>query len=121
MTGEPIGTVVGNLTAANIMVKVTAFWELVNRSPGPDQCHPWTGYVNKDGYGAFFFCGRMVGAHELALTFTTGEYRFPELDTCHSRNCTTRLCCNPLHLRFDTRLSDVVDATAAGCAHRKAV
>lgn len=51
----------------------------------------------------------MVGAHELALTFTTGETRMYGLDTCHS--CDNPICCNPDHLRFDTRQSNVDDAT----------
>lgn len=98
--------------------RVTEFWSNVDATGGPDVCHLWTGYVNEDGYGMFFWDGRMVGAHELAVTFTTGEIRLPELDTCHSQNCVTRLCCNPAHLRFDTRQSNVDDAVAMGRNHR---
>ncbi len=54
----------------------------------------------------------MMGAHELAVTFTTGELRHPDLDTCHS--CGNPICCNPSHLRFDTRASNVDDMLRHG-------
>lgn len=87
--------------------RVTAFWNHVDSTGGPDGCWLWTGYAEK-GYGAYWFRGRMYGAHELALSFTTGEARPDGFDTCHS--CDTPLCCNPSHLRFDTRLSNVHDS-----------
>lgn len=93
-------------------VAVTAFWGAVQRG-GEDDCWPWTGYA-EGGYGLFFWHGRMYGAHELALSFTTGEERHPTLDTCHS--CNNPPCCNPAHLRFDTRASNVADAVRAGTA-----
>ena len=97
------------------LVRVTQFWMSVQR--GDDQeCWPWTGYVNEDGYGEFHFRGQMVGAHELAVTFATGERRLPVLDTCHS--CGNRICCNPSHLRFDTRQSNVDDAVRMGRHYR---
>lgn len=95
--------------------RVTEFWMSVDRR-GNDECWPWTGYTNEDGYGEFFFGGRMVGAHELAVTFTTGELRLPQLDTCHS--CGNPPCCNPGHLRFDTRQSNVDDTVRMGRLYR---
>lgn len=95
--------------------RITEFWMHVGRTNDENDCWPWTGYSD-DGYGLFFWNGRMVGAHELALTFTTGERRAPSLDTCHS--CNNPICCNPNHLRFDTRASNVADMVAAGRARR---
>jgi hypothetical protein len=93
-----------------VACRVTAFW--MNVGVGEDdECWEWHGY-QEDGYGRFYFQERMVGAHELALTFTTGERRQSHFDTCHS--CNNPLCCNPRHLRFDTRQSNVDDAVAAG-------
>lgn len=95
-------------------VRVTEFWTNVQR--GTDEmCWPWTGY-EEDGYGRFFWEGRMVGAHELALTFTTGEVRAEGLDTCH--RCNNPICCNPKHLRFDTRKSNVEDMLTSDRARR---
>lgn len=89
---------------------VTHFWLLVERRD-PDQCWPWLGYT-QHGYGKYFDGSRMRNAHELALEWTTGETRAATLDTCHS--CHTPSCCNPAHLRFDTRLSNVADMYRAG-------
>lgn len=96
---------------SSLATRVTEFWRNVRSTQSGDDCWPWTGY-EEDGYGRFFFQGKMRGAHELALTFTTGERRAPGLDTCHS--CNNPICCNPRHLRFGTRQSNVDDMVAAG-------
>lgn len=85
-------------------VTVSRFWRLVQIGD-PDACWPWLGDSHHDGYGIFFYRGRRRGAHEMALSFSTGEARHPSLDTCHS--CDNPACCNPAHLRFDTRGSNV--------------
>lgn len=94
-------------------VMVSRFWRLVDVG-AEDECWPWTGYLNDDGYGLFVFHGRRHGAHELAFSFTFGEKRHPNLDTCHS--CDTPACCNPSHLRFDTRQSNVDEMVSRGRA-----
>ena len=93
-----------------VAVQVTEFWMHVQRA-GPDDCWPWVGYA-EEGYGRHHFDGQMRGAHELALTLTTGEVRSPDLVTCHS--CDNPPCCNPKHLRFDTRASNVYDMDSRG-------
>lgn len=100
--------------SALLAAKVTEFWTNVHKR-GQGQCWPWTGY-EEDGYGRFFFEGKMRGAHELAVTFTTGERRAQALDTCHS--CNNPICCNPNHLRFDTRRGNVADMMAAGTHYK---
>jgi hypothetical protein len=35
---------------ARIAVRVTEFWRTVSIR-GEDECWPWTGYLNEDGYG----------------------------------------------------------------------
>ena len=102
-------------TALEAAPRITEFWMHVAITDAEDACWPWTGYV-EDGYGRFFWDGRMVGAHELALSFTTGEARAPGLDTCH--RCNNPICCNPHHLRFDTRAGNVADMVAANRARR---
>lgn len=98
----------------SLAVKVTEFWSNVDKR-GADDCWPWGGYL-EDGYGRYFYGGQMRAAHELAVTFTTGETRAKELDTCHS--CNNPPCCNPKHLRFDTRASNVADMIDAGRQRR---
>lgn len=112
MANDTLITVVGNrrCTAQNPdplyadAVSISRFWRLVDvRSE--TECWPWRGDTDDDGYGVFVYKGRKAGAHEYAVSFTTGERRLPELDTCHS--CDNPPCCNPLHVRFDTHLSNV--------------
>lgn len=98
-------------------VTVSRFWRLVDTG-APDDCWEWQGDTRGGGYGVFFYRGRVRGAHELALTFTTGEVRLDELDTCHS--CDNPPCCNPAHLRFDTRQSNVQDMVDRGRATKGA-
>lgn len=93
---------------------VSRFWSLVDRGPD-DTCWPWLGDTSK-GYGVFTWGGTVFGAHELALSFTTGERRIPSLDTCHS--CDNPICCNPAHLRFDSRAANVADMVSRGRASR---
>lgn len=90
---------------------ISRFWSLVERG-ADDDCWLWTGYVDRSGYGLFSWRGTRRPAHELALSFSTGEKRLPSLETCHS--CDNPPCCNPAHLRFDTRQSNVADAVARG-------
>ena len=92
-------------------VAVTRFWRHVAVAPDAD-CWPWLGDVNRDGYGDFFCRGKDYGAHELAVSFSRGEKRLPTLDTCHT--CDNPACCNPSHLRFDTRQSNVDDMFRRG-------
>lgn len=92
--------------------RVTRFWMSVDRSAGDDACWPWTAYADEAGYGYFYDGDRMRPAHEMALTYATGEVRLERLDTCHA--CNNPPCCNPSHLRFDSRRSNVADMMAAG-------
>jgi len=96
-------------------VTVSRFWRAVDVSAA-DQCWPWQGDTDKNGYGVFFYPGRIRGAHELALSFSTGEARTEGMETCHS--CDNSTCCNPHHLRFDTRRSNIKDMHERGRAAR---
>lgn len=92
-------------------VTVSRFWRTVSVA-GDFECWMWNGDTDRDGYGIFMWQGKRKPAHEMALSFSTGEKRHPALDTCHS--CDEPACCNPLHLRFDTRKSNVRDMYVRG-------
>lgn len=92
-------------------VSVSRFWRNVDVREN-NQCWPWTGLMDRKGYGVFTWHGCRRPAHEMALSFTTGELRLKGLDTCHS--CDNPSCCNPHHLRFDTRAGNVADMIERG-------
>lgn len=92
-------------------VTVSRFWRMV-AAGGPTDCWRWLGDVDGCGYGVFTYRGIRRAAHELALSFSVGERRAEGMDTCHS--CDNPPCCNPAHLRFDTRRSNVADMVARG-------
>lgn len=94
-----------------IPIQVTRFWKLVKKS-SVDQCWEWLGDTDKNGYGIFVFMGKRRGAHELALSFTTGEKRFEGYVTRHS--CDNPICCNPEHLQFGTPQENVSDMLTRG-------
>ena len=95
-------------------VTISRFWRMVDTAGGPDKCWEWTGLRDRANYGIFTYHGVRRPAHELALSFSTGEAKQPGLETCHS--CDNPPCCNPTHLRFDTRLSNVAEMHARGRA-----
>jgi len=90
------------------------FWAKVDRSGGPVACWPWTAGTGS-GYGRFNVgAGKTEYAHRLACHMAHGAPPRTGLDACHSRECTTRRCCNGTHLRWDTRAANIGDALAIG-------
>ena len=113
MTGIPRRRAVNQHPAPALAeaVTISRFWRLIAVA-GDEDCWLWQGDTRDGGYGTFFYGGRMRSAHELALSFTIGEQRPEGFDTCHS--CDVPGCCNPAHLRFDTRQANVDDMFARG-------
>jgi hypothetical protein len=99
----------------------------VDRSGGPDACHPWTGRVERNGYAVFYPVRTThVGAHRYAWELINGP--IPEgadLDhTCHNGTdckggptCPHRRCCNDRHLE-PTTAPDNNDRTHNWTGHR---
>lgn len=94
----------------------TRFEALVDRSGGPDACHPWLGSPNAYGYGRIRMDGKARPAQAVAWEMTNGPLpidaatgRRLEVDhechnqavrigTCKPGVCPHRLCCNERHL-----------------------
>ena len=70
------------------------FWSKVAIG-APDECWPWLGYIQPNGYARFRLNGRMVAAHRVAYELLLGP--IPEgLHIDHL--CRVRHCENPYHM-----------------------
>lgn len=99
---------------------VLRFESRVDRSGGPDACHPWTGKPTPDGYGMIQFGGKGRLVHAVAWESAHGCPVPPGMEVdheCHNRavaagtcrrgKCAHRLCCNERHLAAKTHLENV--------------
>ena len=79
------------------------FWSKVGRR-GEDECWPYQGGRDKDGYGREKRNGRKWYAHRLAHFLATGK----QPPTVRHR-CDNRCCCNPHHLEGGTQQDNIRD------------
>lgn len=79
---------------------------------GPNECWPWTGYVEKEtGYGKFTWELRPNSAHRFAWVAANGP--IPEgMHVLHK--CDNRICQNPNHLFLGTNLDNIRDMILKG-------
>jgi HNH endonuclease len=82
----------------------------VDRSGGPDACHPWTGSTSH-GYGMVTVNRRTFRAHRVAYELYVG----PIPDGLLIRHtCDNPACCNPRHLLTGTDLDNKWDSIERG-------
>jgi hypothetical protein len=103
------------------------FERYVDRSGGPDACHPWTRGRQGQGYGVFYVTkGQPVLAHRYAWELENGPIPDGAVvdHECHNgtdcpggRACPHRRCCNPAHLEPTTN-ADNVDRSHNANAHK---
>ena len=86
------------------------FWEKVEIQD-ESSCWLWKGKVGANGYGVFKFHSRPIGAHQVALIFSRGEY--PKHGRVIRHSCNVKLCCNPGHLRYGTDAENSMDTLIA--------
>jgi hypothetical protein len=76
--------------------------------PDENGCHLWTACTMPNGYGQFWYVGRMVRAHRYAA----GMLDWPsEIQTRHL--CNVRACVNPEHLTFGSHADNMRDMVEA--------
>lgn len=90
-------------------VSLERFWSRVQRG-GDEECWPWTGARNRQGYGVVRVGAQMLRSHRLALASTgVGIYGL-----CVLHRCDNPPCCNPAHLFAGTYGDNNRDTAAKG-------
>ena len=93
---------------------IARYWEKVDRRE-PDECWPWTGEVNNQGYGRFnlWHDGRRTRllAHRLAVVLA-GTLLPERMKVLH--RCDNPPCVNPAHLQIGTQGDNMRDALSKG-------
>ncbi len=87
------------------------FESKVDRSGGPDACHPWTAGVRSLAapYGSFWMAGKAELAHRVAFFLAHGRWPLVGM-----HDCDNKLCCNTAHIQDGTHQKNAADAVARG-------
>lgn len=97
-------------------------WSKVDKR-GPDECWPWLGFTNEQGYGRTWINDRGYYAHRVIYNLVNpGEI---ELSAPRQRSargflmhsCDNPCCCNPAHLSVSTHDENMADKKNKGRAN----
>ena len=77
-----------------------------------DDCLLWPYSQNEHGYGKTTVEGKTVRAHRVVCTIAHGNPPTAKHQAAHS--CGVKLCCNPAHLRWATRVENEADKLLHG-------
>lgn len=88
----------------------------VDRSGGPDACHPWTGSTNGRGYGQIFAGWREDGAQRNLGTHVVAALLagMDPLGRTVRHTCDNPPCCNGRHIVAGTQAENLADCRAKG-------
>lgn len=92
------------------MGETERYWAQVSVGTG-DDCWPWTGIVDRDGYGMFSRNRLGRRAHRYAVELDRGA---PELGKIVMHTCDNPPCVNPSHLLVGTQADNIADKMAKG-------
>lgn len=76
-----------------------------------EQCWPWLGGKNQDGYGVLRLNGQVRYAFHVAYELCWGAL---PVGLVRRHRCNWRVCCNPFHLVAGTQRENIHDTQAAG-------
>lgn len=76
------------------------FWSNVNMTDA-DACWDWTRYIGHDGYGRFYFEGKVYIAHRVAYMLNINASVSRKIIV--RQKCGNKKCCNPAHFDISTR------------------
>ncbi len=86
------------------------FFRKVDKGDGLG-CWVWKGSTNEDGYGSFYYRGKVGRAHRASYSMFVGE--IPKgIQVLH--DCDNPSCVRPDHLFLGTQLDNIKDACAKG-------
>ncbi|MDQ5821233.1 MAG: HNH endonuclease [Actinomycetota bacterium] len=114
--GRPRSTVAYRLVKIGCIAPPTGatlaarFWRQVERR-GADECWPWAGYRDADGYGVLSAWPTQLRAHRFSYELANGPLP-PGL--CARHRCDNPPCCNPAHLEAGTSIDNNRDKTERG-------
>jgi hypothetical protein len=92
---------------------IVRFWEKVDDSAGLHGCWLWRGVIGPNGYGKFYFEGRMQWAHRVAYLLLVGD--IPDGMEVRHLECDNPPCVNArAHLALGTRMQNVQDSVGKG-------
>ena len=77
-----------------------------------DDCLEWPFSKSGGGYGKIGRNGKILDVHRLVCREVHGAPPEPKFETAHS--CGNRACCNPQHLRWDSRKGNFSDKLKHG-------
>lgn len=86
--------------------KEKEFWSKINKKKD-HECWPWTGYLDRDGYGRLHIDDSPKGIHRIAWELTR-KCKVPE-GKMILHMCDNRSCGNPHHLYCGTQLDNMRD------------
>lgn len=98
----------------------TRFWAKVDKR-GPDDCWPWTGRLERNGYARVKRSGKQILVHRIAFELSNGAIEPGNVvdHACHNDadcpggyDCKHRACCNPGHLESVTQRENVLRGKA---------